>query len=29
MNDIGVLFRKSGKFRDLYQSIDNDKARFK
>ena len=29
MNDIGVLFRKSGKFRDLYQSIDNDKTRFK
>ena len=29
MNDIGVLFSKSGKFRDLYQSIDNDKTRLK
>ena len=29
VNDIGVLFSKSGKFRDLYQSIDNDKTRFK
>ena len=27
--DIGVLFSKSGKFRDLYQSIDNNKTRFK
>ena len=29
VNNIGVLFRKSGKFRDLFQSIDNDKTRFK
>ena len=29
VNDIGVLFSKSGKFRDLYQSFDNDKTRFK
>ena len=29
VNDISVLFSKSGKFRDLYQSIDNDKTRFK
>ena len=29
VNDIGVIFSKSGKFRDLYQSIDNDKTRFK
>ena len=30
VNDIGVLFRKYGKFRDfLYQSIDNDTTRFK
>ena len=29
VNYIGVLFSKSGKFRDLYQSIDNDKTRFK
>ena len=29
VNDIGVLFSKSVKFRDLYQSIDNDKTRFK
>ena len=29
VNDIGVLFRKSGKFSNLYQSIYNDKTRFK
>ena len=29
MYDIGVLFSNSGKFRDLYQSIDNNKTRFK
>ena len=29
VNDIGVIFSKSGKFRDLYQSIYNDKTRFK
>ena len=29
VNDIGVLFSKSGKFSNLYQSIDNDKTRFK
>ena len=31
VNYIGVLFIKSGKFRDLYRSIDqpNDKTRFK
>ena len=29
VNDIGVLFNKSVKFRDLYQSIDNDKTRLK
>ena len=28
-NNIGVLFSKSGKFSNLYQSIDNDKTRFK
>ena len=29
VNNIGVLFSKSGKFSNLYQSIDNDKTRFK
>ena len=29
VNDIGVLFSKSGKFSNLYQYIDNDKTRFK
>ena len=29
VNDIGVLFSKSGKFSNLYQSIDNDKTIFK
>ena len=29
VNDIGVLFSKSRKFSNLYQSIDNDKTRFK
>ena len=29
VNYIGVLFSKSGKFSNLYQSIDNDKTRFK
>ena len=29
VNDIGVLFSKSGKFSNVYQSIDNDKTRFK
>ena len=29
VNDIGVLFSKSGKCSNLYKSIDNDKTRFK
>ena len=29
VNNIGVLFSKSGKFSNLYQSIDNDKTRVK
>ena len=29
VNDIGVLFSKSGKFSNLYQYIDNNKTRFK
>ena len=29
VNDIGVLFNKSGKFGNLNQSIDNDKTRLK
>ena len=29
VNNIFVLFRKSGKFSNLYQSIDNDRTRFK
>ena len=29
VNYIGVLFSKSGQFSNLYQSIDNDKTRFK
>ena len=29
VNYIGVIFSKSGKFRDLYQSIDNNKSIFK